>query len=126
MQSKNSILVALAVLFLFVSDSTAQERVPMTNARMDELLRAEDKTGGDEMPGSSDEEKLPPVMVVLTDDRADRMRLMMPIRKFDHSKSTDLKLALIALHSNYDRALDARCTLVSIHSSAAVAHRWGP
>ena len=65
----------------------------------------------DEMPGSSVEEKLPAIMVVMTDDRADRMRLMMPIRKFDHQKATDLRLALIALHCNYDRALDARYAL---------------
>ena len=70
-----------------------------------------DEDARDEMPGSSDEEKLPAIMVVMTDDRADRMRLMMPIRKFDHQKATDLRLALIALHCNYDRALDARYAL---------------
>ena len=36
---------------------------------------------------------------------------MMPIRKFDPRKAQDLRLALIALHSNYDRALDARYAL---------------
>ena len=63
------------------------------------------------MPGASVEERLPAIMVVLTDDRADRMRLMMPIRKFDPGRTQDLRLALIALHSNYDRALDARYAL---------------
>ena len=48
-------------------------------------------------------------MLVLTDTTADRMRLMMPIRKFDPTKNReDLQLALIALHANFDRALDAR------------------
>ena len=70
-----------------------------------------DEDAADELPGSSVEEKLPAIMVVMTDDRADRMRLMMPIRKFDHQKATDLRLALIALHCNYDRALDARYAL---------------
>lgn len=171
MPSLRSILFAFSVLFLVVSDSSAQEWVPMTNERMEELLKKEfgeervegqgrawrivlaeddeeqsedleadeveeqppelkgpdssgatesdgdsdedggDDDAGDEMPGSSVEEKLPAIMVVMTDDRADRMRLMMPIRKFDHNKATDLRLALIALHCNYDRALDARYAL---------------
>ncbi|MEM8946618.1 MAG: hypothetical protein AAGD11_15705 [Planctomycetota bacterium] len=57
-------------------------------------------------PGATDH--LPPVMLVMTDERADRMRLMIPIRRFDAQKMEDLQLALIALHANYDRALDAR------------------
>ena len=150
------ILVAFFSLFLLVTFSIAQERVPMTNDRMDDLLREEfgdervetreerpgawqiilgeddededdedegdededdededdeDEDDQDEVPGASAAEKLPPIMVVLTDDRADRMRLMMPIRKFDPRKAQDLRLALIALHSNYDRALDARYAL---------------
>ena len=145
------ILVAFFSLFLFATFSMAQERVPMTNDRMDDLLREEfgdervetreerpgawqiilgeddeddededdededDEDNGeddqDEVPGASAAEKLPPIMVVLTDDRSDRMRLMMPIRKFDPRKAQDLRLALIALHSNYDRALDARYAL---------------
>jgi len=76
-----------------------------------DLEAADDEAKEVEIPGASDEEKLPPVMVVLTDDRANRMRLMMPIRRFDPSKENDLRLALIALHSNYDRALDARYAL---------------
>ena len=71
----------------------------------------DDRDGDDEIPGSSVEGKLPPVMVVMTDDQADRMRLKMPIREFDHNNPTDLRLALIALHCNYDRALDARYAL---------------
>ena len=150
------IQVAFFSLFLLVTFSIAQERVPMTNDRMDDLLREEfgdervetreerpgawqiilgeddededdedegdededdededdeDEDDQDEVPGASAAEKLPPIMVVLTDDRADRMRLMMPIRKFDPRKAQDLRLALIALHSNYDRALDARYAL---------------
>lgn len=57
-------------------------------------------------PGAG--ERLPPLVLVLTDERADRMRIMMPIRKFDPERLEDLQLALIALQANYDRALDAR------------------
>ncbi len=63
----------------------------------------------DELFELDKEEQAPAVMLVLTDSNADRMRLMMPIRKFDPTtKRKDLQLALIALHSNFDRALDAR------------------
>jgi len=47
-------------------------------------------------------------LLVVTDERANRMRIMMPIQSFDPEKGEDLKTALIALSANYDRALDAR------------------
>lgn len=53
-------------------------------------------------------QRLPPVLLVMTDQRADRMRIMIPIRSFNTQRVDDLQLALIALHANYDRALDAR------------------
>ena len=58
------------------------------------------------IPGAG--ERLPAVLLVMTDERANRMRVMMPIRKFDPQRMEDLQLALIVLHANYDRALDAR------------------
>ncbi len=48
------------------------------------------------------------MMLVMTDEQANRMRIMMPIKTFDPGNAEDLKTALIALHANYDRALDAR------------------
>jgi len=47
-------------------------------------------------------------LLVITDERANRMRIMMPIQQFDPGNDEDLKTALIAMHANYDRALDAR------------------
>ena len=58
--------------------------------------------------GPGADKHLPPVIVVMTDERANRMRIMMPIRPFDTQNVDDLQLAVIALHANYDRALDAR------------------
>ena len=106
----------------------------MTNARLDELLRgyfsketvegqagmwrirlkeppvpqpeADEADEAEQAPGAGG--RLPAVVVVMTDARADRMRVMMPIREFDPERVEDLQLALIALHANYDRALDAR------------------
>lgn len=110
------------------------DRAPMDNQRLDELLRehfdpdsiqssggvwrveiddeaepeAEDggEVQGELGPGGGD--RLPPVLLVVTDQRANRMRIMMPIRPFDPDREEDLQLAIIALHANYDRALDAR------------------
>lgn len=48
------------------------------------------------------------MMMVMTDEKANRMRMMMPIQPFDPAKEEDVRTALIALHANYDRALDAR------------------
>ena len=48
------------------------------------------------------------MLLVMTDETANRMRIMMPIQSFDPSRPQDFKTALIALQANYDRALDAR------------------
>ena len=70
---------------------------------------AGDKSDDDELFALDKDDQIPAVVIVLTDTNADRMRIMMPIRKFDPTrKAEDLQLALIALHSNFDRALDAR------------------
>lgn len=58
--------------------------------------------------GEAEHDALNGTMLVMTDERANRMRIMMPIQAFDPGKAEDLKTALIALHANYDRALDAR------------------
>ena len=77
-----------------------------------EADEADDKENAEDEDDDPDEEAkedaLPMMIVVLTDERADRMRLMMPIRKFSTDNLQDLQLALIALHANFDRALDAR------------------
>lgn len=80
------------------------EQNPQQPARdeEDETQPAAEEVG----PGGTDH--LDPVMVIMTDERADRMRIMIPIRRFDTQRVDDLRLALIALHANYDRALDAR------------------
>ena len=90
------------------SDDLDDSDLPKLESSDEQSDDAEEDGEEEELPGASVEERLSPVMVVLTDSRADRMRLMMPIRSFDPRKTQDLRLALIALDSNYDRALDAR------------------
>lgn len=60
----------------------------------------------EEGPGAG--ERLPAAVLVMTDERADRMRVMMAIRPFNPNREEDQKLAMIALQANFDRALDAR------------------
>ena len=47
-------------------------------------------------------------LMVVTDERANRMRIMTPIRKFDPMDEDDVKLSVLLLHANFDRALDAK------------------
>ncbi len=70
--------------------------------------KAEPQEPDPENVGPGADEHVPPVLLVLTDERADRMRIMIAIRPFNPQLVEDLQLALIALHANYDRALDAR------------------
>ena len=67
-----------------------------------------EQNGAAEEQGDGPPEDMAGVLLVMTDEKANRMRIMMPIQPFDPSKAEDLKTALIALHANYDRALDAR------------------
>ena len=50
------------------------------------------------------EEDIP--LMIVTDERANRMRIMMPVRKFDKDKDKDLLLKL--LKANFHSALDAK------------------
>ena len=84
----------------------------MTNARLGALLKKRfDKLGGREgfwiVPIKAEKkgEKDIPLMIV-TDERANRMRIMMPVRKFDKDKDKDLLLKL--LKANFHSALDAK------------------
>ena len=94
-----------------LGDGDSSDAQPADEELGENELGNDEDSDDEELPGAGAEEQLPPIMVVLTDSRANRMRLMMPIRTLDPSKQEDLRLALIALTSNYDRALDARYAL---------------
>ena len=86
--------------------------VKMTNARLGALLKKRfDNLGGREgfwiVPIKAEkkgEEDIP--LMIVTDERANRMRIMMPVRKFDKDKDKDLLLKL--LKANFHSALDAK------------------
>ena len=65
------------------------------------------------------------LLMVITDENANRMRIMMPIQPFDPEKAEDLQTALIALHANYDRALDARYAISEGFLWSAFIHPLG-
>ena len=65
------------------------------------------------------------LLMVITDENANRMRIMMPIQPFDPEKAEDLQTALIALHANYDRALDARYAISDGFLWSAFIHPLG-
>lgn len=90
----------------FPKDEPADEAEQKPQQPADEEDKALEPAAEEIGPGGTDH--LDPVMVIMTDERADRMRIMIPIRRFDTQRVDDLRLALIALHANYDRALDAR------------------
>ena len=92
------------------SDDDADGEEPQAEGPEDEGPEDEGPDGEGELE-LGEIELLPAILVVLTDANADRMRLMMPICECDFEKARDLRLALIALHANYDRALDARYAL---------------
>ncbi|MEM9352761.1 MAG: hypothetical protein AAGA92_07090 [Planctomycetota bacterium] len=60
---------------------------------------------------AGEEEQAERVLLVMTDRRANRMRVMAPVMEIDLESEEDLKLVLLAMHANYDRALDARYAL---------------
>lgn len=82
--------------------SEANEKEPAQDDQAGEEPAEEEPT---EEVGPGADERLPAMMLVLTDKAADRMRIMMPIRPFDPERIDDLRFAM---HANYDRALDAR------------------
>ena len=86
--------------------------VKMTNARLGALLKKRfDKLGGREgywiVPIKAETkggEDVP--LMIVTDERANRMRIMMPVRKFDKDKDRDVLIKL--LKANFHSALDAK------------------
>lgn len=97
-----------------IPEETRDDKAEKQSAAGDDLLPANGKPTEQERKPDSENaapgngERLPAVLFVMTDERADRMRVMVPIRPFDPQRVEDLQLGLIALHANYDRALDAR------------------
>jgi len=78
-------------------EEALDERVPFDDT--DELKEADEAKAEDV------------VLMVITDERADRMRIMTPIQEFDPEDDDDAELAVILLRANFDRALDAKYAL---------------
>lgn len=126
---------ALLSVILFVPAAAAQteleappptEPLAMTNARLDELIRRIDEQaeGGD---GRWQLEFEGYAALVLTDARADRMRIMVPIAEAD---GLDRDQLYRLLQANFDAVLDARYAVaqgrlwaVFLHPLASLTER---
>ncbi len=102
----HSILLAasLALAAASLSAAHAQGEKAMTNARLDELIkRLDDKSRG--RPGywtlTIDEREV----LVITDERVDRMRIITPVIK---AEELEPRYMYRLLQANFDSALDAR------------------
>ncbi|MEM1070847.1 MAG: hypothetical protein AAGI63_18220 [Planctomycetota bacterium] len=62
-------------------------------------------------------------LTVLTDESHDRMRIITPVIE---ASEVDLELAIVLLHANFDRALDARYALSGDYLWSAFIHPLSP
>jgi hypothetical protein len=105
--SASKLLASLSLLALLAAAAPgvpAGDAAPMTNARLEELIRrldpqAEGRPGFWRLKVENRE------VLVITDEKADRMRIVTPVAKSD---TLDAKLVYRLLQANFDTALDAR------------------
>lgn len=120
----HSILLAasLALAAASLSAAHAQGEKAMTNARLDELIkRLDDKSRG--RPGywtlTIDEREV----LVITDERADRMRIISGVAKADQLPP---ELLYRLMQANFDTALDARYAIAKDILWSAFIHPLSP
>ena len=104
-----TLYAALAATLLWSATAVAQDgnADPMTNARLDSLIRAIDGIEGgiDSRPGAWLFVYRGHQVYLITDEAADRMRIMVPVAD-SGPLGSDLLYRL--LQANFDTALDAR------------------
>ena len=104
----------LFLLLLFAFEVQAQSAFDkMNNVKMEKILyrvseEVERMPGSEGAPGRWQVAFMERLLYVITDESANRMRVMTPIIEEENLKEEDLKLLLEA---NFDRALDAKYSL---------------
>lgn len=120
------VLFALATTSMVVSAPVDTERSAksrhMNNARIDELVRKIDKnvTGKAGFWQFSVENIS---VTIVTDEKADRMRIIVPIVE---AKDLDEKMMFRLLQANFDSALDARYSIAKDVLWSAYIHPLSP
>jgi len=107
----NSLLLIGSITFVGITGlgekAIAAESAGMTNNRIDELVRKIDKnTKG--KPGFWQFTVENMMVTIVTDEKADRMRIIIPVIE---AKELDEKMMRRLLQANFDSALDARYSI---------------
>jgi len=107
MRSCLAIVMLLALAPAVIGDAAAQDESVMNNRRLDRLIRQIDGIEGEIQgrPGFWQFDYQGYQIYIITDERADRMRIMTPIVAADAVRKDALYRVLQA---NFDTALDAR------------------
>ncbi|MEL7464187.1 MAG: hypothetical protein AAFN79_08980 [Pseudomonadota bacterium] len=119
------IRLAFAAILLFTSTAIAQEAEgdpPMTLDRLEEIVLRLDPEAQRQGPAIQFSIEDVPVLIV-TDERADRMRAMTPIRSADALAPEELARMMQA---NFDTALDARYAIANGRLWSAFIHPLAP
>ncbi len=111
---KYLVMLILGLVFVFTDLSQAQSAFDkMTNAKLEKILhRVSEQVdripGSEDVPGKWKMVFMQRELFVITDEAANRMRVMTPIIEEENLDTEDLK---ILLEANFNRALDAKYSL---------------
>lgn len=108
-----------------VSSATAQDEGPMNNARLDRLIGEIEGIEGEieGRPGFWQFSFQGHQTYVITDERADRMRIMVPVAP---AESLSQEALLRVMQANFDTALDARYAIAQGALWSAFIHPLSP
>ncbi len=120
------VLNLIVALVAFVSlDATAQSAFDkMSNSKMEKILHREAQDvqrmpGSEEVPGRWQVIYMERTLYIITDELANRMRVMTPVIEEGHLEMEDYKLVMEA---NFDRALDAKYSLYQGYLWSSFTH----
>lgn len=111
---KYLVMLILGLVFVFTDLSQAQSAFDkMTNSKLEKILhRVSEQVdripGSEDVPGKWKMVFMQRELFVITDEAANRMRVMTPIIEEENLDTEDLK---ILLEANFNRALDAKYSL---------------
>lgn len=124
---RRTFYAALAVTLLWSAMAAAQhgDIVPMTNERLDTLIQGIDGIEGDieSQPGFWLFDYRGFQVYVITDEAADRMRIMVPVAGSDTLRKDGM---FRLLQANFDTALDARYAIAQDTLWSAFLHPLSP
>lgn len=91
----------------------------MDNQQLDQIIRENADAVHDAQPGRWQFDYFGRVLIALTDERANRMRIITPVADV---AELDVEAVVKCLSANFDRALDARYAISGDHLWSAFIH----